>query len=82
MSKLGVAQAAQVAQLARQRSLAQVTQVEQVAMMVMPQWLGSVQNALVMQLWLDVIQSPGLHGFGQELLEHFLPVNEAVIDPV
>ena len=69
------------AQVALQHSLAQVAR--EVALMVMPQRLGPAeQNALVMQLWLATMRIPWLRGFGQELLEHFLQVNEALMDPV
>ena len=77
MVHLRVAQVARVAHAALQHSLAQV------ALMVMPQQLGPAErNALVMQLWLATMGLPGLRGFGQELLEHFLQVNEALMDPV
>ena len=81
VQQLRVAQVARGAQVALQHSLAQVAR--EVALMVMPQRLGPAeQNTLVMQLWLATMRFPWLRGFGQELLEHFLQVNEAVMDPV
>ena len=69
---LGLAQAVQVAQVALQHSLAQVR-----VMMVMPQRLGRMNEAVLAASGALV-----LRGLGQELLEHFLLVNEAVMDPV